>query len=510
MVELIGLLSLMNIGLTKWFKQFWIPIVLRLIQLVLLVVIAVKDIQSYIGDTLGITEFVLLPTILILVLSSFEFERIKVKRWVKELLFFTMMVFVTSKLLIIAVISSLVLVILIMVSQRVRFIDFISIALMLLISVVYFSELASTVHSISDKYYIFFTTYSEIIFQNLLILFFIVQSIKTWGMKRTTLITPILISLILLLKFKNAFNEIEMLKQLAPMFFVAVALFSFKKFLISKSIASAVNCLFSFALFVPLLNVVNLRFEVALASLLLSSILLYSLRLINIKRVSRGSELRPVLIFANLLNLSAFPLGLNGLSLIDMMATSGDIITIITSLVVITISWIVLYISFVDFQEGIKFNIWDVDNLIKTITFFVIVFNLYLIYINLSPLLVGSDGGWKIVKFIDPDFIITSNLKETYRHNLIFVSSIILFSLFIYGMKLLNFNSIWRIKFNFINKFSLSGKTWKLKRHTIPSENLSFNRVVSAIDTIGQTSSYQISLILFVLYLIISLVFLEF
>jgi len=509
-VELIGLLSLINIGLTKWFNKAWLPFLMRLVQLVLLIVFFTKNLQSFLSIGLGIEGFGLLPALLILVISVIEFERIKVRRWVKELLFFTMMVFVTSKLLIVVVISALLLLILLMVPQKVRLVDFISLALILLVFVIYCSELLGTVNTVNDKYYIFLTNFSELAFQNVLVLLFFMQTIKTWGLRRTTLISPILISMILLLKFKYAFTEVEMLKQLLPFFSAGLAIFSFKKYLISKKISSAIHCLFGFSLFVPLLNVLNLRFEVALSSVLLSSIILYSLKLINSQVFPRGLSFRPVLVFINLLNLSAFPLGINGLSLVDIMANDINFLSMFAALVIIAVSWSVFYLAFVNFQETEIFNIWEVDGKIKGLTFFAIIGNIYLIYISLSPLLIGAKNGWSFAKFLNPELLIQSQLQETYSHNLIFVLGIILFALFTYGMKLMNFTSIWRWKFNFINKFNVPFKGWKPVEHNILLENITGSKIVAAIDTIGQSSSYQISLILFVIYLIISLIFLEF
>ncbi len=209
MLEIIIILSVSIAILDKAWKRYWMPYLVRVIQVLAVLLLPMVVKSSFAFDVFKLNQPVSFLTALSIFLIGIEAEHFKINRWIKEVIFNSFVVLLLTSSVSVTMIMVLVIQTLLMVSKTNKFLDFVIYFIFTTAFCMYFSELSTTYLDITDKYIIFYSNFAESVFPKLLIMLFTFSIVTTWARDRSSSITPLFTNIILLINLKNSVVNIE-------------------------------------------------------------------------------------------------------------------------------------------------------------------------------------------------------------------------------------------------------------------------------------------------------------
>jgi hypothetical protein len=505
MLELLVLLSIITLATSRFWNKYYISYIIKFVQVLVYSFVPMVLTENVISSSLGLnTKFSVVSAFLITIVAL-EAEHFNIKRWIKESIFLLFIVLTLTTSLAVSFGSVVLISMLLMVSKRNRFIDFIHFSVVLLGFCLYFSELYGTYNNSIDSYVVYYNEYSSILFPLLILGTFICTLISTWGFSRSTSVTPLLTSVLLMIKFKSGLSGLHNYLYVCLAIFLLYSLNNYKKFLIRKNLSSAINVLFGLACYPVLQNVMNGNFEQALVHSMILSIILYTIRLYNVDKFRNLLDFKTITIFYTLFNLSYFPFGITGLEVMNSLALSFISLELLFLVPLVFISWSILYFSIKDFTSSITFNFWEAKVSVKIYCGFLIISTFLLMYINLPILFIGENYSRLLLRDIFSNCC-DSVSRDRYSFNVSLLLTIIFFTLYVYGLKIFNFEKLWKTKMRFISMFR-SNQTFKIPQ-AVKEKGVRRSNI-TAFDKIGQSSSFGVGFFILILFVSILLVIME-
>ena len=488
MIEVIIIISIATLISSLYWNKTYSSYVFKGLQILFYIISPFIINKSFMSEALQLDlNFNIVYTLLFIVVGL-EAEHFNIKRWIKEVLFILFMILTLSSHLPVVFSAMILIFLLLMVSKKNRFIDFLNFSILTFSFCLYFSELFGTYINSFDKYVVYHNEFSSMLFPFLFVASFVTLALSMWGYVRSTSVTPLLAQILLMIKFKSSLGEINTYMYIVLALFLAYSIYNFKKFVVKRSLSSSINVLFGLAFFPVLQNIMRSEFELSLVQALILSLILYMIRLFNVEKFRNLTDFKTITIFFTLVNLSYFPLGVTGLSIIDSLATSSLSLELLFVIPLLFISWTILYLSITDFGNKLSFNIWEARGSVKGYAFVLLVTTFILSYLNLSPLFIGSNHSRYLLKEWIPSCCSEEALSN-YSFNISLLITIILFTLTIYGLKIFNFKKIWRLKMSYISLLSFSkGPSEIVKESGTSSTPMD----LSVFDKIGQSSSFTV------------------
>ena len=507
MIEIIITLSLVTLFLEKFSPKYWIPYLIKSIQILIMIIATSFSVPSIINDILNLSVPSTIVSICIFILIALEVEHFNIKRWIKEVLFVASFCLLLTSSVSVSLLLILCIQTLLMVTKKNTFLDFVLYFLYSSVFCLYFAELSTTFINISDRYIVYYTELAENIFPVLALLILPITLVVTWNKNRSSSVLPLIVSIMLMIKIKFALVENDLIVIWSMLFITLYSVINFKTYLESKNISSAINVLFNISLVPIFLNALMLNFEMALIALVISSILLYSVRMYNVSKFQSLMNYKTITIYATLFSLSAFPLSITGISFIDIVS-SGKTNPAVLFMVVVNalISWIVFSFSFVRFRDTVSFNLFEASTRIQLFFAATLLAIFSLMFLNLPPELAGASQYYLLRNsFADCCSVLDSD--NSFVFNITLILSLISFFLAFYGLSIFKYEKIWKYRFYFLKKIN----TTKIQTNSIRRGRINTTKVngLEAINSIGQSSSYSVMIMVLLVFISLVIVLIE-
>ncbi|GEM_PF-4063795 len=506
MFELILITSLCLILIDRKLTNKMIPIAIRALQIIISSYCIYKNNMGPSANILGSESVSTLLFFLVSVLFSFDIERLKYRRYFKELLFLLTAIIITTNSLPVVVVTTLFVITIFISKRRKYFIDYISLFLLSLISLIYFSELSTTVLTVKDSYFLYLTEVSEMIFYPLIVLFVFVEFCRLWGMKRDVSTILTVVPLIFAYKFKLANSFEQDLSMLVGSLYLIYILMMARKVLNSKSIKESLKYLLSISLFTSFAYFTLGKYETSL-TFTLSLMFIFTLYREAMNFFSNETEVKKVITFFSLINLSAIPLSFSGLGIIDALSLAGGPAVFSYLIIAMIASVITLAFTLKKYGDDLFVNLLEGTSKVKVVTVILFITSLMLIFSNLSQYLANKNNVMRLESLLfGSQFDMIKNTG--FNYNLIFILFLIGVIVIGYLVRNISDKLSWRVAFNFDEAIrSISLKEIKVKQAAL-KEN-SVESVVKNERSEIEISSFKVSFLILTTFLIISLVIIE-
>jgi len=504
MLETLIISSTLLVVLSERVKfNFFVPAV-RLIQILVTSYCLYSGKLGFLGEILKLSVPTLMFYILPMMLISISLEMSKFRSIFKEVLFllFTLVVASTS---ISTILASYFVISLVLISERKSFlIDYIALLFLSIISMIYFSEIATTVPTTKDVYYIFSNPILDKVFYPLLMLFVCFEVSRLWGYKRELLVFTGLMPFILLFRLQNA----NYLDESITYFSIVLLVFIFwklRKIIKDTSIDYTVNFLLEISLFFSIFYFQIQMYDWGVSTALVTFCIYIIYKIVN-HYLNHDEEIKKIVIVFALFNLSCIPISSVGLKAIDVLSRSEDVLSYFILIVGICLSIFALGNVAKRFFDELHFNILEASARVKTITFSLVVISLLLVPIDLTYYFAGTSSSHsalfnKMIGQVDSTFL---------SFNLNFLLILFATCCFGYLMKIMPLSTLWRLSFKVDELINALSVNIALKTNKRPS----LQRVDSKVEEVQsegilKTSSYTIAFYILVFFLIISLIIIE-
>lgn len=506
MLELILVTSIFLIILNKKISNKYITVAVRSIQIIVSTYCISKNIFGPGAATLGAVETSSLMFFIVSVMFSFDIERLDYQRHIKELLFLLISIFLISSQLSVIILTTLFILTTYIYKRKSYFIDYISLSIISLITLIYFSELSTTVLTIKDSYYLYLTNISEIIFYPLILLFVVIEFTRLWGIKRSISTILTVLPLIFAYKFKLA-NNIEdvIIMVLAPAYLASIIVLA-RKVLITKSVSRSINYLFLVCLFTSFIYLACGQYESAIVSAIIFSLILTIYREAS-SFLEKEKELQKIFSCFALINFAALPLSFSGLALIDVISLVSNIPIYVYLIIGMIVSVITFSFTLKSNTDDLYVNLLESSNKMKITTVSLFIVSLLLIFMNLSKFLVSIENTKKLENLLFSN-IVEVKSNAVFNYNLNFIIFLITVVVIGYLVKTITHKVSWKMAFkldeilrNFsFNKYLVRVSSFQSNRIKIESP-----RERSEIEV----SSFKVSFFILTIFLIISLIIIE-
>ncbi|WP_372655233.1 hypothetical protein [Halobacteriovorax sp.] len=439
-------------------------------------------------------------------LVSFDIERLSYKRHVKELIFLLTTILLISSNLGVVVLTTLLICIVYILERRTYFIDYISLLIISLIGLIYFSELSSTVLTIKDSYYLYLTEVSELIFYPLITLFVLVEFSRLNGLKRNISTVLILVPMTLAYKFKLANNfEQDLATVMSPIFLFTIFLKA-RNPLRGKSLSHSINYLLVISLFTSFTYLVIEYYESSIAtSLLIIAIFTIYRELSNL--FTREVELKKITACFALFNLAAIPLSFSGLALIDILSLTKDMSVFFYLIVAMIISLVTFSFTLKSLGDDLYVNLLEGSNKVKIATASLFITSLTLIFLNLSHYL-ASQRNTKLLETLIFGNKVDMFASGLLNYNLMFIIFLIGAVVIGYFVKVVDNKLSWKVSFR-LDEVLRSISLNKIELRSVATKESKVESILEDERNEVEISSFKVSFYILSIFLIISLIIIE-
>lgn len=506
MLELVICLSIFLIFSNMKYSNKYIFIGVRITQMITVIYCLTNNHNGYLGNLYSLGGEFKIFSILLISLFAIDIEMKSMKRPLKEVLLILASVLILTQNLSIVIISSFSLILIKLLNRKSYVLDYISLSAFSIFSMIFFSELQSTVNLTSDGYYLFLSNISENIFYPLLVIYACLELSKLWGYKRNISVLYSLIPFLLMFKFKMAFSLDQEVINLLSTVLTLSLVFKLKKIITDNRFRNIINLLFESMIIINFIYMAYGQFEVSLVNTLIISFI-YTLYSLLEKVFKTDVDISKINKSLSLMNLSFLPLSVSGLISIDLLVQSEEPTMYIVILCNIILSFLVILFTIKTNSEKLFVNLLEASNKLKIVISGLIILSITLIYINMSPFLSGKENARILmVKLFDSEII---KFNESFlSYNFTFLLLLIFALIVAYLIKLMKPGLVWRMGFNLVEytKFqkhvvrSRNNKLIENNKRSYPSVNLGF-------DT--EVSSYKVSFYILIIFLVLSLVIIE-
>ncbi len=506
MFELIILISVALILISKKITNKYVPICGRLLQIAISIYCLSSDKLGFSANALGFDESFSLIYFVTIALISFDLDLNLKNIQMRELLFLSSNALLLSNQISTILVSVFLVLFIYLIIRRAHFVDYISIFIFSLISLIYYAELSTTVLTLKDSYYLYLTQASEYLFFPLIIAFCFIEYTRLWGRLRRISTLLVMLPLFLIYKLKLANNiDTQAVLFLLPLFLLPI-LGECCKLFKEKTISYAINILFLISLMGSFTYVLFTKYELAIVS---SLVLLFVSTIYSaMEKMGRRDE-RIIVTYFTLINLAAIPLSYSGLLFIDLISLSGNIVIILSLLAGALISWVIFGFVIRKHSDELFINVLESTFEVKLTTGLVFLLTILIIFFNLSLFVSSEKYSYKLMQVL---FDTKEKIVEVgiLSYNLNFIVFILLFIVAGYFIKVIDERKAWRGAFvlsEAVESVKPSRievtKTLKIskEKHRTKEVNLS---------TEERTSSFQTSFYILILFLIVSLAIIEF
>ncbi|PIK14366.1 hypothetical protein [Halobacteriovorax sp. JY17] len=506
MFELIILISMALVVMSKKITNKYVPIFGRLLQMVISIYCLSSGKLGLGANLLGFEETSSLIYIFTIALISFDLDINLKDIKIREILFLCSNALLLSDQISTILITIFLILLIYLTTRRAYLIDYISIFIFSLISLIYYAELSTTILTLKDSYYLYLTPTSEYLFFPLLIAFCFIEYMRLWGNLRRISTLLVVTPLFLIYKLKLANNiDTQVALFLLPLFLLPI-LGECCKLFKKKTISYAINILFQTSLMASFTYVLFAKYELAIVS---SLVLLLILTIYSVMKKMVERNERIIITYFTLINLAAIPLSYSGLLFIDLISLSGNFVVTISLLVGALVSWIIFGFVIRKHSDELFINVLESTFEVKLTTGLAFILTILIIFFNLSLFVSSEKNGYKLMQVL---FHTKEKVAEVglLSYNLNFIIYILLFVVVGYFLKVIDERKAWRGAFvlNEAVKSVTPSRIEVINTLKISKEKDTLNKV--NFSTEGQTSSFQISFYILILFLIVSLAIIEF
>lgn len=508
MLELVLLLSILLVVISGRVKNRYIQPVLRAVQILYATYCLSFDSIGPAAKLLSFSNELPLLYFFIITIISCELETLDMKKWLRESIFLLSNILILSSSLAVFIVAVVLTLSIYLVNRKSYLIDYISVFIVGIISLIYFSELSETVLTTTDSYYLYLRPSSGKVFFPLLLIFALVEFMRLYGYKRNISSVLTIIPMILVFKLKHSNEVIDNAQSCFLLLFLLPVVKSGSQLIRNRSIGYSVKTLFLTSLMGSFCYLLLEKYELALTSTLIQltvlAIYINTSRL-KIKEAGVGN----IIIYFTIFNLAALPLSYSGLMFIDLSSTTQSIFTYFTLILGAIISWAICGFVIRKNSDELYVNVLEATTRVKLFSVVGVLLSLLITFMSLSIFVSGPESSQKLMQLI-------FQTKETpieegfMSYNLTFIVYLIIFVILGYLIKTVSMNHAWRVAF-ILSEFVDQLKFSKLKRPSSSDlkrvrEPLGYRKVESG----GHISSFQLAFYIFIIFIITSLAIIEF